>query len=391
MLPIFVNRYTLTSALGAGLTATRESLLSGRSGLSNRPWPDSGVETWYGRVPELDDETGKLEQAWDSRNNRLARLGLEQDGFAERVREMADHLGPDRLAVILGTSTSSIGQTELAFRDLDSDGQVLKKFHQPMVHNPHSTGAFVADYLGITGPALTISTACSSSAKVFASASRMLEQNIVDAVIVGGVDSLCLSVIYGFHSLQLVSPNPCRPFDQEREGITLGEAAAFVLLVKDDADNAFVSLLGFGESSDAYHMSSAHPEGLGARLAIEAALKRSCLSPQDIDYLNLHGTGTQANDAVEGAISADLFSERTIASATKGWTGHALGAAGATEAIFCIDALVTQVLPGTINTRTPEINIADNLILATRRERVKTAMTNSFGFGGNNCSLVFTL
>ncbi len=388
MPPVFVDSYTLTTAAGTGLAAIRESVANGRTGLTDRAWPDCDIDTWFGRVADL-DAAPALDATWNSRNNRLARLGLEQDGFAARARHIIDHYGANRCAVVLGTSTASIGRTERAWRTLDDAHRFAPDHRQPQVHNPHSTGAYVANYLGITGPALSIGTACSSSAKAFASAARLLEQEIADAVIVGGVDSLCLSVLYGFHSLQLVAANPCRPFDRDREGINLGEAAGFALLVREHDGDAPVSLVGYGESSDAYHMSSAHPEGLGARLAMQAAIDHSNLSFDGIDYLNLHGTATRANDEIEGMVCADLFGERTVASATKGWTGHTLGAAGATEALICIDSLVTGLIPGTANTHTPDRDIGAQLLLASRKLPIDTAMSNSFVFGGNNCSLVF--
>ena len=224
---------------------------------------------------------------------------------------------------------------------------------------------------------------------MFASAARWLTSGIVDAVIVGGVDSLCLSIIHGFHSLQLVSKQLCRPFDQNRDGINLGEAAGFALLMRDAGEALPVNLLGYGESCDAYHMSSAHPDGLGAEFAMRAAIARSELSFDDIGYINMHGTGTRSNDDIEARVCARLFPETVPVSSTKGWTGHTLGAAGITEAIISIDALRTNLLPGNLNTEDPEPDIATHLLLENREARITTAMTNSFGFGGNNCSLIF--
>jgi 3-oxoacyl-[acyl-carrier-protein] synthase-1 len=387
--PASVRAYTLTSALGAGLAAIDEAFAAGRSGLSDAAWPGCGLDTWLGRVPALDEGfADDIEPRWRCRNNRLAQLGLEQDGFAARVRAAVARYGADRCAVVIGTSTSSIGRTEAAYGDLGADGRFRPAFRQPEVHNPHSASAFVAARLGLGGPALTVSTACSSSAKVFASAARWLDCGVADAVVAGGVDSLCLSVIYGFHSLQLVSSQPCRPFDLERDGISLGEAAGFALLTREPQDGD-VRLLGYGESTDAYHMSSAHPEGLGAELAMRAAIERSGLSFADIDYLNLHGTGTRSNDVIEGSLCARLFPPSTLRSATKGWTGHTLGAAGVTEAIFAMHALVGGFAPGTVNTRSPDPACGAGVLLEGRRAALERTMSNSFGFGGNNCSLIF--
>ena len=189
-----------------------------------------------------------------------------------------------------------------------------------------------------------------------------------------------------FTRCRLVAPEPCRPFDPDRQGISLGEAAGFALLSRR-ANASQLALLGVGESCDAYHMSSAHPDGLGARLSMQRALKAAGLEMQDIDYVNLHGTGTRANDATEGQVCGELLSSRTLASATKGWTGHALGAAGIVEAVLCLDALATGFVPGTANTRRAEGPC--DILLESREQAVARVLTNSFGFGGNNCSVVF--
>lgn len=385
MTPIPVTAYTLTSALGAGLDAVDAAVRGGCGGLSPQPWQDCDVPTWLGRV-DIPDHV-RTEPAWACRNNRLALLGLHQDGFADHVRTAIERFGAHRVGVAIGTSTSSIERTEAGYRELDEADRFSPEFRQPDTHNPHSPGAFVAQALGAAGPALTVSAACASSAKVFATAARWLELSLVDAVVVGGVDSLCLSVIYGFHSLQLVAPSPCRPFDRDREGISLGEAAGFALLTRADPAGAEVALLGYGESCDAHHMSSAHPEGLGARLAMERAVAASGLSFADLDYVNLHGTGTRGNDATEGQVCAQLLAPHTVASATKGWTGHTLGAAGIVEAVLCLRALTSGVVPGTLNTRDPQADF--NLALETADRQPRRALSNSFGFGGNNCALVF--
>jgi 3-oxoacyl-[acyl-carrier-protein] synthase-1 len=332
-----------------------------------------------------------LPAEFDSRNNRLARLALDQDGFLAAVAQAIDRYGAQRCGVILGTSTSSMGRTEDSYRRLDVDGKFLEADRNALLHCPHSTTEYAAGCLGIIGPAATVSTACSSSARVFSSAARWLECSIVDAVVVGGVDSLCLGVICGFHSLQLVSPDPCKPFDVERNGLNLGEAGGFALLTSDlsDTDGSPTVLLGHGESQDAHHMSSAHPEGLGAKLAMKEAAGRAGMSLGDIDYLNLHGTGTRLNDSIEGLACGDLFGEGLLCSATKSWTGHTLGAAGITEAVLAMETLSTGTVPGTINTRSIDPEIQIEVLLENRSFEPEIVMTNSFGFGGNNCSLIF--
>jgi len=343
----------------------------------------------FGKVADLNDCRVQIDPTYESRNNLLAALGLAKDGFIDEVNNAKERFGADRCAVVLGTSTSSIGRTEAAFAQLTEKGEFAPEFQQPDVHHPHATAAFIARYLGITGVNMTISTACSSSAKTFACASRWLESGIADAVIVGGVDSLCLSVIHGFHSLQLVSSAPCQPFDKQRSGINLGEAAGYALLTRAEENSRHILLLGYGESCDAYHMSSAHPEGLGARIAMDAAISRSGLTYDHIGYINMHGTGTRSNDDIEARVCASLFPDSVPASSTKGWTGHTLGAAGITESVIAMDTLQTGMLPGTLNTREPEPVFSGNLLLENRETEVRTVMSNSFGFGGNNCSLIF--
>lgn len=384
MAPVAVTAYTLTSALGAGLADMRESLRADRGGLSAAPWPDCDVDCQLGRLHLPEDISIAPER--DSRNNRTIAWALQQDNFIQSVAQVIGQFGAPRVGLVMGTSTSSIDRTEAAYTALDETERFPAVMRQPLTHNPHAPGDFVASQLGLTGPRITISAACASSAKVFATAQRWLNQGVVDAVVVGGADSLCLSVIYGFHSLQLVSPEACRPFDVQRTGISLGEAAGFALLSRDVAGNE-CRLLGSGESCDAYHMSSAHPEGLGAQLSMQRALAATGLEMRDIDYLNLHGTGTRANDTTEGRVCAELMAGNTLASATKSWTGHTLGAAGIVEAVLCLDALSTGFVPGTRNTTQVEADFS--LLLDSQQVTVTTALSNSFGFGGNNCSVVF--
>ncbi|MGV0952105.1 MAG: beta-ketoacyl-ACP synthase, partial [Azonexus sp.] len=291
----------------------------------------------------------------------------------------------------LGTSTAGILQTELAYRRRDPEtGALPGDFNYRTTHNTFSLGEFAREYFGLEGPAMVISTACSSSAKVFAAAARQLACGTIDAALVGGVDSLCLTTLYGFASLQLTSSTPCRPYDAARNGISIGEGAAFALLERASARPAIGSLLllGTGESSDAYHMSSPHPEGLGARMAMEAALRSAGLKPGDVDYLNLHGTATPANDAAEGKAVAALFGDRVACSSTKGVTGHTLGAAGAIEAVICALALRHDLLPGSPNTEDLDPSINLQYLLKPKSGRLRRVLTNSFGFGGSNCSLV---
>ena len=387
--PVSVSAYTLTCAAGRGMAEVRQSVTAGRTGLTCDAWPGSDVHSVFGQVPGLYDTGLAIDADDECRNNRLALVGLGNDRFIDAVERAREKFGRHRCGVILGTSTSSIERSEYAFAHLTTDNEFPAECMQMEMHHPHATAPFIARTLGITGARMTISTACSSSAKTFASAARWIDAGIADAVVVGGVDSLCLSVIHGFHALQLVSPTVCRPFDRQRSGINLGEAAGFALLTRDTEGGQSIDLLGYGESCDAHHMSSAHPDGLGAEIAMRAAIDRSGRRFADIDYVNMHGTGTRSNDDIEGRVCARLFPQTTSVSSTKGWTGHTLGAAGITEAIIAFDTLVTDTLPATLNTVDPDPTIAVNLLLENRQTRVETVMSNSFGFGGNNCSLIF--
>ena len=390
--PLQISAYTATSAVGVGKAPLAEALENSRSGLRANDFGDAPLPTWIGRVEGLEDvRLPEPLASWDCRNNRLAWLGLQADGFLEAVAAAREKYGASRVALILGTSTSSIGETELAYTQLDGNGMFPPDQRRAAVHTPHSLAMFVQQVLGLEGPSETISTACSSSAKVFASAERLIRLGLADAAVVGGVDTLCGSVLFGFNSLELVSTEPCRPFDAGRNGISLGEAAGFALVerVQSGADAAPLRLLGYGEASDAHHMSTPHPEGLGAERALDEALLRAGLPPEAIDYINMHGTASQKNDEVEGALVARRFPATTHASSTKGFMGHTLGAAGIVEAVISLLAIERGLKPGTVGTRTIDEGFGPQIRLAPEHGEVRYALSNSFGFGGNNCSLVF--
>lgn len=394
MTPLQISACTATTCLGQGLAPTLEALLSGRSGLAPCRFETVQLDTWVGEVAGVDAiQLPPALARYDCRNNRLTLMGLEADGFGHRVREAMARYGKHRVGVFLGTSTAGILQTELAYRQRHPEGGALPQdFHYRGTHNTFSLAEFTRDYFGLAGMVMAISTACSSSAKVFAAAARQLALGQVDAAIVGGVDSLCLTTLYGFASLELTSPQPCRPYDAGRNGLSIGEGAAFALLERmEDPAPGTPLLLGVGESSDAYHMSSPHPEGQGARLAMEAALKSAGLATGDVDYINLHGTSTPANDAAEGRAVSGLFGAGTPCSSTKGATGHTLGAAGAVEAIISILALQQGLLPGSPGTQVPDPEIPLDYQLHSRPGQVRHVLSNSFGFGGSNCSLIFGL
>ncbi len=391
MRPLALSCFTATSAIGLGLEATYTALRARRGALAPCAFETVALQTWVAEVPQVDAVRLPAALArFECRNNRLAQLALAQDGFIAAVQACAARHGPRRIGVFLGTSTSGMLQTELAYRRRGPDGALPEDFDYATTHNAFSLGDFVRRSLALEGPAAVVSTACSSSAKVFGSAARLIEAGVIDAAVVGGVDSLCLTTLYGFHALQLVARGPCRPFDMNRDGISIGEAAAFALLepLTPDAPAGTVWLTGVGESSDAYHMSAPHPDGLGARAAMLAALADAGRRPEDIDYINLHGTGTPSNDAAEARAVAALVGTRVPVSSTKGATGHTLGAAGALEAVICALALRHALAPAGINTTRPDPALAVDYLIDNRLDELACVLSNSFGFGGSNCSLL---
>ncbi|MET0226611.1 MAG: beta-ketoacyl-ACP synthase [Dokdonella sp.] len=384
--PLVISAYTATSALGRGRSAHAEALRTSHGGLRPNDFTTVPLTCAIGRVDGLEEEGLPADfVSHDCRNNRLAWSGLAADGFLDTVRACIARHGADRVALLVGTSTASIEATERAYRELDG-GHFPAYLRIPALHAPHSLGVFLEAALGTRGPCLTLATACSSSAKIFAQAERLLRLGLADAAVVAGVDSLCGSVLFGFNALGLVSPQACRPFDTARCGISIGEAAGFALLERD-GDDAAPRLLGYGESSDAYHMSTPHPEGAGARLALADALARAGLAADAVDYINLHGTATVKNDEVEAAVVADLFGPSTRASSTKGHTGHTLGAAGILETVLTLLAMENDLVPATLNSTAPDPSCGPQLAFANESRAIRVALSNSFGFGGNNCTL----
>jgi 3-oxoacyl-[acyl-carrier-protein] synthase-1 len=393
MNPLVLSHFTATSCIGQGNAATLASLLAQRSGLKICEFETVAIDTHIGEVPGVDAIrlTNDLRR-FDCRNNRLAELGLQQDGFLDAVQQAAGRWGRRRIGVFLGTSTAGILQTELAYRARDPrTGALPAGFDYSGTHNSFSVADYVRQRCGLEGPAVVVSCACASSAKVFSSARRMIEADLIDAALVGGVDSLCLTTLYGFQSLQLSSAAPCKPFDVARDGISIGEAAAFALLERPAAglDAGRVLLLGVGESSDAYHMSAPHPEGLGARLAMQAALASAGLDAEQIDYINLHGTGTPSNDRSESHAVTSVFGAMTPCSSTKGATGHTLGTAGGLEAVISALAIEHGLMPGGVPGTQIDPMLTAHYIKDNRHANVARVLSTSFGFGGTNCSLIF--
>jgi 3-oxoacyl-[acyl-carrier-protein] synthase-1 len=407
--PASVVARTVTSALGRGCAANVDALWTMRPGLTPCTLDDVPVPTWVGAVAGLDGLrldthaarecadaapvaplTGSLAD-FDCRNNRLAQLALAQDDFDAQVQAAIEHHGPARIGLFLGTSTAGIRHSEHCYRlhfergtpDLGPDlrfDTTLSNF---------SLAAFVRRRLGLRGPAMVIATACSSGAKAFAAAHRSLSAGVCDAAVVGAVDTLCATTLMGFNSLGLLAEHPCTPWGAGRTGISIGEAAGFALLSLAPPVSGRIGLLGYGESSDAHHITAPHPTGAGAKLAMEAALRSADMRPDQVDYISLHGTGTQANDQSEDHAVAQLFGNGAVVGSIKGWTGHTLGASGAVEAVLSMLCLEHGLVPGTLNTTTVDPDLMLHPQLQTEAKPIRHVLSNAFGFGGNNCSLLF--
>lgn len=389
--PVAVVAQGLVCAAGVGLPSLDRALRANCSALTPNTFSRVPLACWIGRVDGLEGSPLPAAlAAWDCRATRLAWMGLQADGFLARAQDAVRQHGAARVGLALGTSASTIGVSEQAYRELDEQGRFPARLRSERLNTPHALALFVQEALGLQGPCVTVSTACSSSAKAFAVAERWLRLDLADAVVVGGVDALCDSVLFGFNALGLVAPEPCRPFGAGRSGISVGEAAGYALLQRGAGA---LQLLGHGESNDAHHMSSPHPHGLGAEQALDDALARAGVAAADIEYLNVHGTASGRNDEVEAAIVARRYGPRVHASATKGITGHTMGAAGIVEALVCLLALQGGWRAGSAGTAPLDPGLgpafAQQLRLAPDQQATRLAASHSFGFGGNNCVLVF--
>ncbi len=392
-IPVAVTAYTSVCAAGVGNENLQAALLTNETKLGRLTLFDVAFSTPVGELltdlPEIKPELN----IYDSRNARMALAALNHapDDLRQTIERAKKRFGGERIGVIIGTSTSGLYETEAAYCQLVERGQLPDDFHFLTRHAYQATPRFLQLELGLFGPCFAISTACSSGAKAIGAGQRLIANGVCDAVLVGGVDTLCRLTLRGFHSLDLVSPNQCQPMDKNRNGINIGEGAGLLLLEKPaTANNKCPRILAVGESSDAYHMSSPHPEGYGAELAMTNALLQANLQPSDIDYLNLHATATPINDSVEAKAVFALLGDTLPVSGTKGITGHTLGAAGALEAVIGLLALSHQFIPGTHGLTETDQNCRCRVIKdPITQQSLKTVMSNSFGFGGNNASMIF--
>ena len=382
---VYLHELGIVNALGSGAAAVREGLLAGsRAGMLKRDDFIKGRSVYVGTVAGELPALGPKSAVFDSRNNRLLAAALQQ--IRPAVDAALSRHGPARVGAIIGTSTSGIAEGERAVMALEHDGRFPKgyDYRQQEIGSPSE---YLRHALGLKGPCWTVSTACTSSAKAFSSARRLLMRGLCDVVIVGGADSLCRLTLNGFGALESLSQDLCNPSSKNRDGINIGEGAALFLMSREPGQ---VALLGMGESSDAYHISGPDPEGKGAEIALRQALTQAGVT--SVDYLNLHGTATVQNDLMENAVVARVLGQ-VPCSSTKPLVGHTLGAAGATEAAFCWmllsgpskSALPPHLWDGVVDPALAPLNLCP---VGYVPDSCKVVASNSFAFGGNNACLV---
>lgn len=381
--PVPITGFSVCNAVGPHPAAVLEGLLTSRSGLGPVPF-SLPFETVVGAIrfelPQLPPEYAP----WSNRPTRIAYqllAGLEPALARARARWR-----PERIGLVLGTSTSGADSTERAFAYFAKHGELPSTYDFRKQHTFGALADVVARLAGLRGPAWVVSTTCTSSAKPFGSAARMIRTGVLDAVLVGGVDTLCTMTVLGFNALGALSGSVCRPFSAERKGINIGEGGGLVLLERQGDAQALLEAVG--ESSDAYHISAPHPEGLGARLAMERALTQAGCRPEDVDHINAHGTGTHLNDKAEGQAIAEVFGGAVPVVSTKGFTGHTLGGAGAIECALSLLALQEGLIPASLGVEPKDPSLTIDVPAVMQRRPLRRVLSNSFAFGGSNASLL---
>jgi 3-oxoacyl-[acyl-carrier-protein] synthase-1 len=386
-----VTAYAALNALGTTTRQVIAGLREGRTGLGPCPL-ELPFETPTGAVAGPLPRLPAALALHDSRTARLALAGLDE--ILPAVRSAVARHGADRVGLALGTTTAGLARTEAAYRELLRTRALPADFDLHLQHSFDGLIEVVRRTAAIGGPSVVVSTACSASAKALGSAQRWLQAGVCDAVLVGGVDGLCQTTLRGFHSLEILSAARCRPFSSQRCGINIGEGAAYLLLERDAPaegrarKDAAVRLLGVGESSDAYHMSAPHPEGVGALAAMTQALQRAGRAPAEVDYINAHSPGTRLNDLSEGQAIAALFGGQVPVVSTKGLTGHLLGAGGATEAVFAVVAIEQGWIPASVGADPVDPALPIHVPTARTERACRCVLSNSFAFGGNNVSVL---
>ncbi len=381
---VAVTAYSACNGMGMRTAEVLDNLRNGQHGLTpcrlTVPTPTT-CGALADDLPELPPQAAR----GSTRQLQIGWLAYQQ--LAAAVTESVERFGADRVGAVLGTSTGGIAYTEDAFFHWRESGRLPEEYRLDR-HAFHDIARLLRSQGGWTGPSFMVSTACSSSAKVFASARRLLRSGRCDAVVVGGIDSLAFTTVRGFQSLNAASAEPCRPFCEHRDGMNVAEGAALLLLERDRP--SAVQLSGVGESCDAFHMSKPDPKGLHAMTAMRDALADAGLDPADIDYVNAHGTGTKRNDTAEAHAIATVLGLDVPVVSTKSYTGHLLGAGGATEAIFAVAAIEQQWIPANLRVQPVDPEIELNLPSERLESPVRHVLSNSFAFGGSNVSLVFS-
>ncbi|WP_210473151.1 beta-ketoacyl-[acyl-carrier-protein] synthase family protein [Vibrio crassostreae] len=394
-MPIYIQDCGFHSALGSEVTDIHGCLKDERESnmVEVHDMLNDGKHTVVGQIAgELPPIPSDLTQ-YATHNNQLALSALHQ--IEDSIEQAKSQFGADRIAVVIGTSTSGISNGEAAFKQKLANGEFPADYHYSK-QELGDTSEFVSQYCALTGPNYVISTACSSSGRVFLTAQRLLDSGMADAVLVGGVDTLCKLTLNGFHGLEALSTTHCKPFSATRDGINIGEAAAFMLLSKTKLagvnaaqDTSNIALLGCGDSSDAHHISAPHPEGNGAEQAMKKALHSAQLNAEDIGYINAHGTATPLNDSMESKAIHRIFANKVPVSSTKPLTGHTLGAASAIEAAIAWHILKYDLPLPLQKCQDKAEDIEIDLVNCSQKLKAKNILSNSFAFGGNNISLIF--
>lgn len=357
-----------------GAFAGREAFVAGSA------YCELPFSTVLGISPELTTEQGLV----PTRLAAVTSASIRQ--LRPSVQAAVERWGGDRIAYVFASSTGGLEASERALAPLPGPTPEYNYSN----HWIDGSSTAVARYLGVTGVRMAISTACSSSFKALASAIRILDQGLADAVVVGSADTLCRTTIYGFHSLGLLSSTPTRPFSSERCGLTLGEGSAYLLVERDANDRAVAWIAGMGEASDAHHHTSPHPDGIGAMRCMRQALEQAGIRPDQIDYVSAHGTATPANDTVEAAAVKRVFERRVPITATKSLTGHTLGSAGLTALILAIESLKRQQITPSLRATPLDDTLDVTVIGEATRARIEHVLVNAFGFGGSNASVIIS-
>ncbi|MEO1457354.1 MAG: beta-ketoacyl-ACP synthase [Pseudomonadota bacterium] len=378
---------TLVTCLGRGRAAHLAAMSAGRSGLEPLEDPLVPFDAYVGRVSGLEgDPPPAAHAAYDNRATRIVMAALGSDGFGDAIAGARARWGARRIGIVVGTSTSGVERLETCYRQRDADGR-LPVSYSLRHHNDHqAVAAFLQAHLALEGPSYSISTACSSSAKALLDATQLIEAEICDAVLVAGIDSLCMTSLAGFEALELISRTPCRPCDAARDGISIGEGAGLMLIERGYDGGA--RMLGSGESSDGVNMSTPPVDGRGAQAAMRAALADAGIEADAVGFVNLHGTATPANDSAECTAVLDCFGAEMPVASFKGAIGHTLGAAGAVEIVLCLIALEARTAFPNAGLEILDPAIGCNVMRRSAPLGRPRIMTNAFGFGGNNSSIL---